>query len=263
MVKHFCELYGDRFRYLFEPCPGKSYALNAGIRGARGSIVVFMDDDVTVEPTWLENLTSVLRCDQWAGVGGRVLPLWSMPPPKWLPNDPRALAPLAGFDLGATAGPLMEAPCGTNMAFRKSVFDKFGGFRTDLGPSPRDEIRSEDSELGSRLLKAGERLWYEPSAVVYHPVTENRLNKEYFLIWWFGKARGDVRAFGTPSGGTWRAARTPLYLFRRLAMWILRWMVATGSSKRFSCKVKVWTYAGQILEHLRQARRGSKTSTSR
>ena len=88
VVKHFCELYGDRFRYLFEPCPGKSYALNAGIRGARGSIVVFMDDDVTVEPTWLENLTSVLRCDQWAGVGGRVLPLWSMPPPKWLPNDP-------------------------------------------------------------------------------------------------------------------------------------------------------------------------------
>ena len=136
VVKHFCELYGDRFRYLFEPCPGKSYALNAGIRGARGSIVVFMDDDVTVEPTWLENLTSVLGCHQWTGVGGRVLPLWSMPPPKWLPNDPRALAPLAGFDLGATAGPLMEAPCGTNMAFRKSVFDKFGGFRTDLGPSP-------------------------------------------------------------------------------------------------------------------------------
>ena len=58
-------------------------------------------------------------------------------------------------------------------------------------------------------------------------------------------------------------AGTPLYLFRRLAMWILRWMVAIGSSKRFSCKVKVWTYAGQILEHLRQARRGSKTSTSR
>ena len=71
MVKHFCELYGDRFRYLFEPCPGKSYALNAGIRGARGSIVVFMDDDVTVEPTWLEEsderpaLRPVGRCG-WA-----------------------------------------------------------------------------------------------------------------------------------------------------------------------------------------------------
>ena len=111
VVKHFCELYGDRFRYLFEPCPGKSYALNAGIRGARGSIVVFMDDDVTVEPTWLENLTSVLGCHQWTGVGGRVLPLWSMPAPKWLRNDPRALAPLAGFDLGGDGRP----PYGSSM----------------------------------------------------------------------------------------------------------------------------------------------------
>lgn len=218
---------------------------------------------MTVEPTWLENLTNALRRDQWTGVGGRVLPLWSMPTPKWLPNDPRALAPLAEFDLGTTAAPLMEAPCGTNMAFRKSVFDKFGGFRTDLGPSPGSEIRSEDSELGFRLLWSGERLWYEPSAVVYHPVTENRLHKDYFLIWWFCKARGDVRAFGVPAGNRWCVAGTPLYLFRRLVVWILRWMVAIGSSKRFSCKVKVWTYARQILEYLRQARMGSKALTSR
>ncbi len=32
--RDFCGRYPGRFRYLFEPQPGKSYALNAGIRQA-------------------------------------------------------------------------------------------------------------------------------------------------------------------------------------------------------------------------------------
>ena len=43
---------------------------NAENREARGDILVFMDDDVVVEPTWLENLTDALRDDEWAGAGG-------------------------------------------------------------------------------------------------------------------------------------------------------------------------------------------------
>jgi len=33
-----------------------------------------VDDDVTVEPTWLENLTAELRDSRWAGAGGRIRP---------------------------------------------------------------------------------------------------------------------------------------------------------------------------------------------
>jgi hypothetical protein len=43
------------------------------------------------------------------------------------------------------------------------------------------------------LLAAGERLRYEPSAVVYHEIPECRLQKKYFLDWWFDKARAEVR----------------------------------------------------------------------
>ena len=56
IVEDFCRQYPGRFRYLFEPQQGKSYALNAGIREARGDILAFVDDDVTVEPMWLQNL---------------------------------------------------------------------------------------------------------------------------------------------------------------------------------------------------------------
>jgi hypothetical protein len=47
------------------------------------------------------------------------------------------------------------------------------GFRTDLGPRPGSEIRNEDTEVGHRSLAAGERLSYEPSAIVHRSVSEN------------------------------------------------------------------------------------------
>ena len=169
-VDDFCRRHPGRFRRLFEPQPGKSNAVNAGIRESQGDIVAFMDDDITVEPEWLHNLTSHLHNSEWAGVGGRILPGWTSPPPRWLSLKGRnALAPFVVFDHGLEAIELTEAPFGANLAFRREVFEKYGGFRTDLGRFPDSMIGGEDVEFGGRLLAAGLRLRYEPSAVVYHP----------------------------------------------------------------------------------------------
>src|SRR5271165_3469739 len=70
VVEEFCRQYPGRFRYTFEPEQGKSCALNRGVGEARGDIVAFTDDDVTLEPTWLQNLTASLRSGEWAGAGG-------------------------------------------------------------------------------------------------------------------------------------------------------------------------------------------------
>lgn len=192
VAERFCREYPGRFRYLFEAKPGKSNALNAAIREAHGDVLSFMDDDVIVDPMWLQNLTASLADGRWAGAGGRIIPQWTCTPPPWLPQRDRyALAPLAMFDLGPVGGALDEPPFGTNMAFRKEVFEEYGGFRTDLGPRPGSEIRNEDTEFGQRLLSAGEHLRYEPSAVVYHSIAPSRMRKQYFLAWWFDKARAD------------------------------------------------------------------------
>jgi glycosyltransferase involved in cell wall biosynthesis len=261
VVKEFCGRYPGRFRYLFEPRPGKSYALNSGIREARGTVLAFMDDDVTVEPSWLTNLTATLHSGEWAGAGGRILPDKSFSPPRWLSlKDSRGrymLAPLALFDLGAGPGQLAEPPFGTNMAFRKEMFEKYGGFRTDLGPRPGSEIRNEDTEFGARLLAKGERLRYEPSAVVYHSVSEDRVQKKYYLDWWFAKGRADIRQFGVPTNA-WCVLGIPSYLFRRLAMGSLRWMITFDPPGRFHSKLAVWGKAGEIVECYRQAPAGMK-----
>jgi glucosyl-dolichyl phosphate glucuronosyltransferase len=261
VVQAFSSKYPGRFRFLFEPKPGKSHALNSGIQATRASIVAFMDDDVVVEPTWLQNLTSGLNDPGWAGAGGRILPQWTGPPPPWLPVKERyGLAPLAMFDLGTEPGQLNEAPFGTNMAFQRNVFERYGGFRTDLGPRPGSEIRNEDTEFGQRLLDAGERFRYEPSAVVYHEVSEKRLRKQYFLAWWFDKARADVRQLGVPASARGGVAGIPLNLFRRLVVWNIRWMFSVDPSRRFSNKLKVWSITGQIQESFRLARGTSDIS---
>jgi glycosyltransferase involved in cell wall biosynthesis len=256
VVNEFCNRYPGRFRYLFEPQPGKSYALNSGIREARGTVLAFMDDDVTVDRLWLANLTAILQSGEWAGAGGRILPEKDFSPPRWLsltgPRGRYALAPLALFDLGEQPGLLAEPPFGTNMAFRKEMFEKHGGFRTDLGPRPGSEIRNEDTEFGARLLTKGERIRYEPSAVVYHAISAERVQKKYYLDWWFAKGRADIRQFGIPRN-SWRVFGIPLCLFRRVAVWTLRWMVNLNPARRFHCKLAVWAKAGEIVECYRHS----------
>jgi glycosyltransferase involved in cell wall biosynthesis len=255
VVEDFCRRYPGRFRYLFEPRQGKSYALNTAIGEAQGDVFAFMDDDVIVESTWLRNLTAGVCSGEWAGAGGRILPQWPCEPPSWLPQKEWfGMAPLVMFDLGGEGRTLSDAPFGTNMAFHRKMFEKYGTFRTDLGPRPNSQIRDEDTEFGRRLLEAGERLKYEPAAVVHHEVPQRRLDKTFFLRWWFDKGRTEIRGVGVAADGKWSISAIPLYLFRSVAVGTLRWMVTLNPSRRFSRRLAVWLAAGMLVESYRQSR---------
>ncbi len=259
VVEEFGRRYPGRFRYLFQPQPGKSHALNSGIHEASGEILAFMDDDVVVDEKWLHNLTAVLQEQEWAGVGGRILPERGFTPPAWISlKDKYALAPLAVFDLGTQAGEMRESPFGTNMAFRREAFSTYGGFRTDLGPQPGSEIQhNEDSEFGSRLLAGGERFWYEPTAIVYHSMPAERICKAHFLSWWIDKTRADTRQDKFPDSSKWQIAGVPLLLLGRLWMWTFRWIFSVDPVERFRYKLGVWRVAGTIQEYYRHSRRKS------
>ena len=257
----FCRRYPNRFRYLFEPHPGKSYALNSGIREAHGEILAFTDDDLIVDTTWLQNLTIPFGNGAWAGVGGRTLLEQGFSPPHWLAlNGWYGMGGiLALCDFGDKPRELDWPPYGANMAFRKKMFEKYGGFRTDLGPTPEGKIPrpNEDTEFGRRLMAAGERLWYEPSAVVHHPVPEKRLKKSYFLAWWFDYGRALTREKGKRPhfyGIPRHHLSIPTMIVTRMPVDMLRWVLTWDPQRRFFWKSRVWLTAGAAVEAYRVAR---------
>jgi glucosyl-dolichyl phosphate glucuronosyltransferase len=253
VVADFASRYPNRFRYCFESQQGLSNARNAGIREARGDVIAFTDDDTTVSPNWLYSLTKSLHDGEWAGAGGRILPDWTCPRPRWLNLEgDYASGPLVLFDLGFKAKELKQPPFGANMAFRKEMFGIYGLFRTDLGRQPHNLMSNEESEFTIRLLVKGERLRYEPEALVYHPVLENRLQKTYFLKWWFDKGRGEIRIDGIHNNSGRRISGIPIYNLFRLMRWIFAWLTSVDECRRFSCKITVWSFMGEICEYYQQ-----------
>ena len=247
------KLHPNRIRYVFEAKQGLSNARNCGIDQARGQVIAFTDDDVTVDPGWLQNLTALLFDDRFAGAGGLVLPHEGFVQPDWLVMDGGMMdssGVLALFNNGTCPGELNRPPFGANMAFRKAIFEKHGGFRPELGRCGESLIGNEDTEFGARLMAAGESLWYEPAAVVYHPVSEVRLSKRYFLRWWFSYGRAIYRQAG---------ARPAVFGIPRAYFSVLsraaRWLSSSPRDARtqFYWKCRLWVAAGEVAETLRGA----------
>lgn len=180
--------------YLFEREQGRSAALNRGFADTSGSIIVTTDDDVRVEPDWLTQIGRAfdsLACDY---VGGRVLPLWGGPPPRWLPNRGGHLwAVIALLDFGPQ--PLAfgkRVPLGVNMAFRRSALDRVGGFNRKIGRKAGTLLGQEVREWCLRAHAAGLKGFYAPDVVVQHVIPVDRLRKPYFRKWFYW--RGISRA---------------------------------------------------------------------
>jgi glycosyltransferase involved in cell wall biosynthesis len=263
VVEAFRLQHPERIRYLHEKQQGISHARNTAIRNARGEIVAFIDDDETAHVDWIHNLTANLHNGEWAGAGGRVLLPSSFTRPKWLSSRSAFIqGPLCSFDPEIEAGQMTDPPFGANMAFRKEIFERLGGFRTDLGRSGSNLLSNEDTEFGRRLMAAGLRLRYEPAAITYHSVKEHRLRRQYFLRWWFNKGRSDILEFGVQPKGP-RFFGVPLRLSRDIAIEMVRWTTAVAPSERFICVLKIWAYAGQGLESHIQSRNAKQKRLER
>lgn len=258
VIKEFCERHPGKFQYIFEPSQGKSFALNTGIRAASGRVLAFIDDDVIASASWLQNLTAGILAGRCSGAGGKILLDRDFVAPEWLPVEgPFSLAGmLAVFDLGNESRPLERPPFGTNMAFARSMFDKYGLFRTDMGPAPGSEIRNEDVEFCRRLMNGSELLQYEPEAVVYHAVPERRRTQAYFLQFWFDHGRAVIRECGVRPpvlGIPHRYLSIVKTIYWSMPVSALRWLVARDGKTRFYRKGWLWMLAGQVSEWARSA----------
>jgi glycosyltransferase involved in cell wall biosynthesis len=176
-----------KVRYLYEPLNGKSHALNTAVSGAHGDILLFTDDDVIVDPEWIEHLVEPLLRGVCDAVVGRV-DLASHLHRPWLTEYLRGM--LANIDMN-TGRPLELV--GANMALRRSVLERVRRFDTDLGPGALG--LGEDTLFGWQVAEAGFEIRYVPQALVRHHLEGSRLLRSRWLISAarLGRTRGYLR----------------------------------------------------------------------
>ena len=246
------------FKYFFEPRQGKSFALNTGVRSARGEIVAFTDDDVELDSGWLVEIKRAFDLQDCMGIGGKILPVWNSEVPWWYEEHGpyRLMAAIVKLDLGEETCELRIPAWGANMAVRRSAFDKYGQFREDLGPNPDSLIRGEDTEFWSRLMRGGEKLIYAPDALVYHPVEEKRTKQNYYLSWYFNYGRAVTRIEGNAEGAICYFG-VPRYFFRQILEGLVKWIFCPNRKRRFYYKLQLYQTAGQVVESRVRSRVGS------
>lgn len=202
-------------RYEFEPQQGLSHARNRGIRAARGDALLFTDDDVCPEPDWLQRILHGMaehRCD---ACGGFIAPDWEVAPPAWLTERFHGfLAVRTDRTDTYRVTTLADAPFGANMAFRRTIFESFGGFDVTRGRKGNVLSSGEDGELFERLLARGAKVMFFGNARVHHRVEGFRVTKRYLRRWRFQTSRNIAQSRGMP--GRRQILGIPLYLFPQL-----------------------------------------------
>jgi GT2 family glycosyltransferase len=159
---------------------GLSGARNTGVSEATGEVIAFLDDDATAEVGWLDSLVAGFTDDSVGGVSGHVVPAWAEPPPRWLPPEFWWVVGCSYVGLPSMAQEVRN-PIGANMAFRRSVFERVGGFREGIGRVGTIPLGCEETELSIRARSAGFSVWYAPDAIVHHWVPAERTTPRYFL----------------------------------------------------------------------------------
>lgn len=170
-----------QFHYVLEPRPGLDRARNRAIAEASGEVIAYTDDDVVVDPGWAGALAQVFA-DQpgVTAVTGLVAPyeleteaqVWFETYGGFGRGFRKRTFAVSADDCRFHAGP-GGFGTGANMAFRREVFDRIGGFdpALDVGTPTNG---GGDLEMFFRVLHEGGALAYEPGAIVFHKHRRDR-----------------------------------------------------------------------------------------
>ena len=266
--------------YVFESTPGRSAALNTAAALARGEIILTTDDDVRVEADWLEQAGAALDglgCDY---VGGKVTPIWGGPKPAWLPvTGGRLWGAIALVDFGAEPFDFgARMPLGVNMAFRREVFARVGGWDPRIGRKAGTLLGQEVREWCLRARAAGVRGCYAPNLTVQHIIPASRLNRQYFRRWfyWRGISRALLYQQGAldmenPQAGPVDFTRiphiggVPRYLVRTAlsqAWGMVRCALRGDWARAFEHELWLWMFAGIVRQrwHDRRVAMGTESA---
>jgi glucosyl-dolichyl phosphate glucuronosyltransferase len=244
----------SRLRYVFEGRQGVAYGRNAGIAAARADVIAFCDDDVYVAEDWLQKIRqALLRYPEAEFVGGKVLPVWRQPPPRWIMTK---MGPLALQDYGEEPMrvSMENARCLVSacLAVRRRAFDKAGLFPLETQRVKDSVGSSEDYEWELEVWKYGGHGMYVPDIICYCEVPASRLVKSYHRRWHLGHGKFNALARRRDfEGGRWRVLDVPAFVYRQIlgaALGTVAQSIKGNSAAAFEQENYLLFYFGFIRE---------------
>jgi glycosyltransferase involved in cell wall biosynthesis len=237
------------FRYVFERRQGLSYGRNAGIEAARADLIVFCDDDVEVSPSWVQkNYEAGVKFPDADYIGGKVMPIWSGPVPRWVRNT---MAPFALSMLGDE--PLVASPekphclVGASLAIRRRAFEKAGLFSIET-QRVKDSIGStEDYDWQLKVWAYGGHGVYDPAIVCATEIPMDRLRKSYHRRWHLGHGKFNAISGRPPWDSPRRFLGVPVFMYRQFLEAIGGWLMYLLRGKEadaFERQMQVMFYIG-------------------
>jgi glycosyltransferase involved in cell wall biosynthesis len=196
VVKELARSSPVKIVYLKETKQGVHYARNTSAEVAESEILYYTDDDVIADRDMLKQIIRPFtdsEASMVGSVGGKVLPRWEAEPPEWVTKHFGG-GWLSLLDEGDTVK-VLERPhiWSCHMAIRKQTLKEFGGF----SPENTEGIWVGDGETGllRKLLKAGLRLVYTPSSVVWHVIPPSRLTQKYMNLRMSNQGAADAYSY--------------------------------------------------------------------
>jgi GT2 family glycosyltransferase len=223
-------------RLASESRQGLSYARNAGIAQSSGAIIVATDDDVVMNPDWLEKLLAPFERDDVMIVTGNVLPAQLDTRAQQLFEHYGGLG--RGFERVEAGGewfgswyreavPTWHLGATANAAFRATIFShpRIGLLDPALGAGTPTGC-SEDTDLFYRVLAAGFTIVYEPTAFVWH---HHRRDMRALRRQLYAYSKGHVayniktwQEYGDTRALFHLALTLPKWQIKKLARWVRR-----------------------------------------
>ena len=142
---------------------------NAGAALARGEFLVFLNNDTTLTPGWLEALLRTFQSHPDTGLAGAQL---VYPDGRLQESGGIVFSDGSGWNYGRFDDPRHPAYTfvrevdycsGAAVALRRELFDRLGGFEACYAPA-----YYEDTDLAMKVREAGLKVRVQPASVVVH-----------------------------------------------------------------------------------------------
>ena len=180
-------------RMVTEVKQGLSNARNCGIEASVGEYIAIVDDDETIEQSFIESYIEFFDSfPQAMAAGGAVRAVFESGRPRWMSHyTERMIANTLDLDIAVTLFPKNRVPAGGNMAFRREIFDSVGVFNPQLGRNGQSLMGGEENDLFARIRERGYAIFFVPNAAIDHYIPAAKTTDEYFdrLSYNIGKSK--------------------------------------------------------------------------